>query len=434
MEKKFGNSKLQELIDKYCPNGVEYKPLWMVTYWDKKFNGVDKSKQPKVIDYKKYFLGSEQKSLISDNGDIKILTTYNSDCYADCDSITEYINEGEVVCIPWGGNAIVQYYNGRFITGDNRIAISIDTDILSNKYLYYVLDSRLDIIESFYRGSGIKHPDMNKVLHLEIPIPPMPVQEEIVRILDKFTELETELETELALRKQQYEYYRDNLLDFEMFSKENIKDLSLSSLTDVQKFVWELVQKYAPDGVEYDKIGNKNLFDISRGNVISKDYIQGHQGDYPVYSSQTENNGCLGYIDTYAQEGESITWTTDGANAGTVFYRNGRYNITNVCGLINVIDKENILTKYVSYILSASTDKYVNRGMGNPKLMSNVMATIKIPIPPKPMQEKIVEILDKFNDLTTDIQKGLPAEIEMRRKQYEYYRDKLLSFNRANGQ
>ena len=146
-----------------------------------------------------------------------------------------------------------------------------------------------------------------------------------------------------------------------------------------------------------------------------------------MYSSQTENNGVLGLISEYAYDGEYLTWTTDGANAGTVFYRNGKFNITNVCGLLKPRSKD-VNIRYLFFILGITADKHVNRGMGNPKLMSNVMAKIKIPVPSLEKQEHIVAILDRFDTLCSDITSGLPAEIEARQKQYEYYRDKLLTF------
>ena len=126
-------------------------------------------------------------------------------------------------------------------------------------------------------------------------------------------------------------------------------------------------------------------------------------------------------------DGEFITWTTDGANAGTVFYRSGKFNVTNVCGILDVTDK-NVDIKYLYYYLKKVAPSYVNRGMGNPKLMSNVMSTIKIKLPSLQEQQKIVDILDKFDAYTSDLTKGLPAEIELRKKQYEYYRDLLLTF------
>ncbi len=184
----------------------------------------------------------------------------------------------------------------------------------------------------------------------------------------------------------------------------------------------ELINELCPDGVEYKRIDE--LCTITRGRVMSKDYIRDNVGQYPVYSSQTENNGELGKISTYDFEGEYLTWTTDGANAGSVFYRNGKFSVTNVCGLLKVKVDE-ITTKYLYHILSITAPKYVNKGMGNPKLMSNVMARIKVPLPPLSIQSEIVHILDSFTLLTAE----LTAELTARQKQYAFYRDYLLDFS-----
>ncbi len=184
----------------------------------------------------------------------------------------------------------------------------------------------------------------------------------------------------------------------------------------------ELIKELCPDGVEYSRVGE--VCNISRGVVISKDFIRDNQGDYPVYSSQTENDGCLGCISSYAYDGEYLTWTTDGANAGTMFYRTGKFNITNVCGLLSV-NTDKMLIKFLYYVLCIEAPKYVQKGMGNAKLMSNVMAGIKIPVPPIEVQGEIVRILDNFTELTAE----LTAELTVRKTQYEYYRDNLLSFD-----
>ena len=175
--------------------------------------------------------------------------------------------------------------------------------------------------------------------------------------------------------------------------------------------------------VEWKELGDKNVSKLSRGKVMSKQFLEENKGEFPVYSSQTANNGEIGRISSFEYDGEYITWTTDGANAGTVFYRRGKFSITNVCGLVE-INNDQLLTKFVYYYLTISTKKYVSSGMGNPKLMSNVMGKIKIPIPPLEIQEKIVQILDKFTDYVTE----LTSELTSRKKQYSFYRDKLLSF------
>ena len=185
----------------------------------------------------------------------------------------------------------------------------------------------------------------------------------------------------------------------------------------------ELIEKLCPDGIEYKTINE--LCNITRGRVMSKDYIRNNFGKYPVYSSQTENNGELGKISTYDLEGEYLTWTTDGANAGSVFYRNEKFSVTNVCGLLKVINNK-ITTKFLYHILSVEAPKYVNSGMGNPKLMSNVVSRIEVPVPPLEVQNEIVNILDDFTELLKKLLAELSAELETRQKQYEYYCERII--------
>ena len=154
--------------------------------------------------------------------------------------------------------------------------------------------------------------------------------------------------------------------------------------------------------------------------------MEENKGEFPVYSSQTANNGEIGKISSFDFDGEYITWTTDGANAGTVFYRQGKFSITNVCGLVD-IQNDKLLIKFVYYYLTITTKKYVSSGMGNPKLMSNVMAKIKVPIPPLEIQQEIVQILDKFTEYVTELTAELTAELTLRQKQYNYFRDYLLT-------
>ncbi|EOM8192646.1 restriction endonuclease subunit S, partial [Salmonella enterica] len=181
--------------------------------------------------------------------------------------------------------------------------------------------------------------------------------------------------------------------------------------------------------VEWETLGKLAL--LRRGRVMSKDYFVENIGDYPVYSSQTANNGMIGSIDTFDFDGEFVSWTTDGANAGTVFYRTGKFSITNVCGLINIKDSSPLNYKYLFYWLTIEAKKHVYSGMGNPKLMSHQVEKIPVPIPcpdnPEKslaIQSEIVRILDTFTALTNE----LTNELKLRRQQYNYYREQLLSF------
>jgi len=183
----------------------------------------------------------------------------------------------------------------------------------------------------------------------------------------------------------------------------------------------KLIDELCPEGVGFKSIGE--ICQINRGRVMSKDYLRNNAGEYPVYSSQTVDDGVFGRINTYDYDGEYLTWTTDGANAGSIFYRNGKFSITNVCGLLKV-KVDGVNTKFLLYILATVSKKYVSAGMGNPKIMSNVMEKILIPIPPLAIQQEIVKILDTFTTLEAELE----AELEARKKQYEYYRDELLTF------
>ena len=128
---------------------------------------------------------------------------------------------------------------------------------------------------------------------------------------------------------------------------------------------------------------------------MSKGYLEKHRGAYPVYSSQTANNGRFGFINSYDYDGEYITWTTDGANAGSVFYHDEKFSITNVCGLLRIKDSR-VRAKYLKYVLDVTAKQYVNTGMGNPKLMSNVMKQIKVGIPSLAEQDMIISGLSLF--------------------------------------
>ena len=177
------------------------------------------------------------------------------------------------------------------------------------------------------------------------------------------------------------------------------------------------------DGAEVEWKPLIKVASLTRGRVISKEYLADNLGDYPVYSSQTVNNGEIGKINSFDFDGEFVSWTTDGANAGTVFYRSGKFSITNVCGLIKIQNNLELNYKFLFYWLSIEAKNHVYSGMGNPKLMSHQMEKILIPIPPLPVQTEIVKILDALTALTSE----LTSELILRRKQYEYYREKLLS-------
>ena len=395
-------SKLEELIQELCPDGVQYAPLWTLTAWDKKFKSVEKHKQSKIKKYK-YYLANELQQLESEEGTVKILTTNVSDLWAnECDVKNDVIN-AEIVCIPWGGNPIVQYFNGKFITGDNRIATSLDTKVLDNKFLYYLLENNLDIIKSFYRGSGLKHPDMSKVLDMIIPVPPLEVQKEIVRLLDKFTaktaELQAELNKEYEARKKQYKYQKEKLLT----QNNGATTYTISELCSVSA------------GGDAPK------------NAMSKEITKEYT--IPIISNGVRENAIYGYTNKAKIYEPAVTL----AARGTIGYAEYRdYPYVPIIRLLSLIPKNTQIldTKYLYHCL---VDKeYTLPTTGIPQLTAPMVKKIEISLPKIEIQKEIVRILDKYNIFYRDLQDNLNNELESRQKQYEFYRDKLLTFKELN--
>lgn len=400
-------AKIDELIENLCPNGVEYKPIWSLTAWDKKFNGVDKEKQKKIISYK-YYLSTDFAKVERKDGNIKYISTGISgdDRYTTEELAGDYLADGEVVCIPWGGTPNVKYHKGKFVTGDNRIATSLDINILSNKFLYYWMQSKINVISKFYRGSGIKHPSMKDVLDMNIAVPPLEVQCEIVHILDDFTLLSAELSAELKARQKQYEYYKDKLLNFDETA--NLCGC-IYTYTHTHGYLLEKTKYYTLDEITNNIHSGKNKNKSS-------------DGKYSVYGS----TGVISKTTVPAYKKDNILIARVGVNAGYVYIAKGEYDVSDNTLIVEL--KDNINLKYVYYQLSNINLHQYARGGGQPLITAGQMKQVSIPVPNIKKQNEIVKILDKFDKLCNDISEGLPAEIEARQKQYEYYRDKLLTF------
>ncbi|MCQ2703639.1 restriction endonuclease subunit S [Helicobacter pylori] len=278
-------------------------------------------------------------------------------------SINNFLHNGESVCIGRKGTIDKPIYlNGKFWVVDT-LFYSYSFKKSIPKFIFYAFS----IIKwsNYNEATGVPSLTKMTISNIEILLPPLNEQIAIANILSDV---------------DRYLYSLDALI----LKKESVKKaLRIKMLNQI----------LASNGVEFKKIGEICL--IKRGRVIAKKILQ-KNGKYPVYSSQTLNNGILGFIDTYDFDGEFLTWTTDGAYAGSVFYRNGRFSITNVCGLLQVI-QDNILHKYLYYILQITAPLHVNPGMGNPKLMSVAMQSIQIPLPPLNEQSAIANILSALD-------------------------------------
>lgn len=422
-------SNLEELIERLCPDGVEYKPLWSVTAWDKKFNAVDRSMQPKTYSYH-VLLAKDLFAMKQETGDVFLLSTGVETGWTTEEIAGDFMCEGEVVTIPWGKSSpvkgLIKYYNGKFVTGDNRIATSLNTDVLDNKYLYYWMVNNGEAIDKFYRGSGIKHPSMYDVLTMKLPVPPLEVQREIVRILDNFTFLTAELVAELAARQKQYEYYRDLLLTFKpnesTILNERTNELELSS------------------AIRWMKLGDTCLHSCSGATPkkSNSEYYVG--GTVPWIRTQNVTFNNIYSVDSFitekAVQETAAKWIPEncvivaisGASAGRCAINKIKATTNQHC-LNMEIDSSKALYKYVFYCLCNQYEELLSKKQGaRGDLNSSLILDTLIPVPPLEVQQRIVDILDRFDSLCNDISSGLPAEIEARQKQYEYYRDKLLTF------
>ncbi|OYQ79834.1 hypothetical protein B9T11_07735 [Wohlfahrtiimonas chitiniclastica] len=402
---------LDEILN--CPD-VEWKPLWSVTIWDKKFNAVEGFKQTKIKKYN-YLLSSEIKSLIVNNGDIKLLTTNESDIWTSDELARDIVSDDEIVAIPWGGNPIVQYYKGKFVTSDNRIAISKDKNYLDTKYLYYFLKNNIILLSSFYRGSGIKHPNMAAVLDMQIPIPPLPIQQKIVDILDKFTKLTAELTAELTARKQQYEYYRDELLTFG-------DDVEWKTLKEVALDFGRGKSKHRPRNDS--RLYGGDIPFIQTGDIRGASHI--------IYNfNQTYSDFGLKQSKLWPKGTLCITIAANIAETSILGF--DACFPDSIIGFVANPTKTS--SNYVEYLLSSLKNTLEEKGQGSAQSNINLgtFENLKLPFPTLKEQMEIVETLDKFEALTNSITEGLPREIELRQQQYEYYRDLLLSFPKPDG-
>ncbi len=168
----------------------EQRKLWQLTIWDKKFNGVESYKQVKVIKYP-YVLADVFSQIEDTSGTVRLLSTGSYIGYTTKEKAGNNLCYGEIVAIPWGGVANIKYYNGFFVTADNRIATSSNTQVLSNRYLHWWMESNITQIQSTYRGASIQHPSMNDILSLSIYLPSIEEQEKISNKLDTLDNLIT---------------------------------------------------------------------------------------------------------------------------------------------------------------------------------------------------------------------------------------------------
>lgn len=380
-------SRLEELIQTLCPDGVEYKQLGSVV---KIHTAPQKLNRSQYRDFGQYAIVDQGQSLVIGFTDIvKAILQKN-----------KYVVFGD-------HTRIVKYIDFPFAQGADGLKILLPKDnFIESKYLYYAFTNLQVPSRGYNRHWSVAQ-------ELLIPVPPLPVQEEIVRILDTFSaleaELEKQLEAELAARTKQYDHYRYELMSFNSNSK----------------IVEKLLANICPDGVEYNDLGEViDILDSQRKPVTKSDR---KPGPYPYYGA----NGIQDYVAGYIFDGIYLLLGEDGSvinpdGSPILTWATGKIWVNNHAHVLS--EKNNgALLRYLYYYLQTVDVSKVVRGIP-PKINQENLRKIRVALPALEVQEQIVSILDRFDTLVNDLKSGLPAEIALRRKQYECYRDKLLTF------
>ena len=389
-------SKLDELLRELCPDGVEYKRFDEVCTLNARIGWQRLTK-------------AEYMS----KGDYLLITgtdfteTHEID-YSTCVYVTEerykqdskiQLKNGDILITKDGTLGKVAQVKGlempATLNGGVFVVRCKDGSLENRFILHYLLSNHFhSVVEQQKTGSTISHLTQTLFSRLMIPIPPLEIQREIVRILDNFTNLTAELTKELTDRKVQYAYYRNKFLYFDESSA------SLKSIGDICNVV----------------VGGEPPADCIKGESKDSSHM------FPVWGNGKE---AYGYSGTYKIDRDAVVISSIGANTGAVYYRKAFF--TPIIRLKVVMPKDNQLSsRFLFHVLSATAIK--SKSSSVPNMNANEIKAIKIPVPPLDVQNRIVNVLDNFEKICSDLNIGLPAEIEARQKQYEYYRDKLLTF------
>ena len=383
-------SKLKELIERLCPLGVPHM----------KFGDVLEFRRGQTITEKD-----------STPGEYPVIAGGQKPAYYH----NKYNRNGETIAVAGSGAyaGYVSWWTTPIFLSDAFSVHPKDCKLLP-KYVYYYMVNIQQQIHNTKKGSGVPHVHGSSITNFLIPVPPIEVQEEIVKILDRFSDYAAELQAELQARKEQYEYYRNLLLSFnpsaygcgtdgeqEMRDTGNTPPHLLTNVNVIWKTIGEICKVIqAPKKLkrkDYGLIGKYPIIDQGQEYVIG-------------YSNQE---------DALLPEGEYVLF---GDHTRNVKYFKGQF-IQGADGVKILKTIEGVRTKYLYQIMKnlKIEDRGYNRHW-------TVVTPILIPIPPLMVQEKIVAILDRFETLVNDLTKGLPAEIAAVKEQYEYYRNKLLTF------
>ncbi len=392
--------KIERLLHTLAPKGVEFRKLGEVC---EIIRGKRVTKK-EILDKGKYPVVS------GGIGFMGYLNEYNRE-------------ENTITIAQYGTAGFVNWQNQKFWANDVCFSV-IPKETLINRYLYYVLTNMQNYLYSISNRSAIPYSiSSNNIMQITIPIPPLEIQQEIVKILDAFTELNTELNTELKARKKQYEYYQNMLLDFNDINQ-NLKDAKMSVKT-YPKRLKTLLQTLAPKGVEFRKLGEMLEYDQpNQYCVTSKEFDK----SYPTPVLTAGKTFILGYTNEkdniYQASKSSPVIIFDDFTTATQWV-DFPFKVKSSAMKILLPKNPTINIRFIFFYMQ--TIPYNISGEHTRQYISRY-SQLEVPIPPLEIQQEIVKILDQFSILTTDLLAGIPAEIKARKKQYEYYREKLLTF------
>ncbi len=385
-------SKLQELIQRLCPDGVEYKKLGEIV-------SVLRGKR---LTKNELTLNGQYPVF---HGGIEPLGTYKS---ANRPANT-------VMIINVGASAgSVGFCDKEFWSSDGCFCLS-KSEEMSPKFLYYYLAANQHNFVCKVRHAGIPTLDCAVVAKFVIPVPPLEVQEEIVRILDRFSDYAAELQAELQARKEQYEYYRNLLLTF--------NPAGCAGEADDEQEGSVTTRGGHSYPIQWKTMGE--VFEMSAGKAIPADRIKNQMSEESPIKCYGAN-GLRGYVNLSSHIGPNVIIGRQGALCGNITYATGKFYATDHA--VVVCASEIFHPRFIFHMLThANLNQYKTAG-AQPGLSVSRLQSVSIPVPPLELQEKIVAVLDRFETLVNDLSEGLPAEIAAVKEQYEYYRNRLLTF------
>ena len=391
---------IDRLVAELCPDGVEYRPL----------ESLGKRNKGTAI------TASKMRSLEPGNKDLRIFAAGSTFVDTDSSNIpAKDILHGPAIIVKSRGYIGFEYYEKSFTHKNEMWSYTLDSNIVNQKFIYYYLLTQAYYLQELARSKSVKLPQLSvkDTDSLEVPVPPLEIQEAIVEILDKFTNLEAELEAELEARTLQYEYYRDSLFE----------------------------------ALDCPRVPLGSFARLVRGSGMPKtDFSESGVGAIHYGQIYTKFGTATAEVIAHVPEDKAKKLAV--VNPGDVIVANTSENLEDVCKAVAWVGDSDIVTgghatvikapeqnaKFISYYMATGQfNKDKRRHAFGTKVIDVApknLAKIEFPLPSLEEQQRIVDILDRFDTLTTSLSEGLPAELAARRSQYEYYRDQLLTFPR----